>query len=139
MSKSKFLHTLSESKNIFALEHKAVVLSFVINVAFLLGHPLVDTSMLLIQWLLNAVKSRVGIRYHSKVDNLFEFLKTQPSWTDFGEAIVDSMRLPGSNVHDYLFHNWRKLSKKSPPQGLDKLIRILFQNDFDPQNVMNRD
>ena len=29
-----------------------------------------------IQRLLNAVKSRVGIRYHNKVDNLFEFLKT---------------------------------------------------------------
>ena len=29
MSKSKFIHTLSESKNIFALERKAIVLSFV--------------------------------------------------------------------------------------------------------------
>ena len=34
-----------------------------------------DTSILSIQQLLNAVKSRVGIMYHSKVDNLFEFLK----------------------------------------------------------------
>ena len=45
------------------------------------------------------------------------------------------------NVHemlDYLFHNWRKLSKQSPPQGLDKLISVLFQNGFDPQNVVNR-
>ena len=73
----------------------------------------VDTSMLSIQRLLNAVKSRVGIRDHNKVDNLFEFLKTHPlvlSWTDSGEAIVDGTRLPGSNVHDmldYLFHNWR--------------------------------
>ena len=104
----------------------------------------VDTSMLSIERLLNAVKSRVGIMYHSKVDNLFEFLKTHPSvlsWTDFGEAIVDRMRLPGSNVHDmldYLFHNWRNLCKQLPPQGLDKLIRILFQNGFDPQNVVNR-
>ena len=70
-----------------------------------------DTSMLSFQHLLNAVKSRVGIMYHSKVDNLFEFLKRHPSvlsWTDFGEAIVDGMRLPGSNVHDmldYLFHD----------------------------------
>ena len=103
-----------------------------------------DTPMLSIQHLLNAVKSRVGIMYHSKVDNLFEFLKTDPSvlsWTDFGEAIVDGMRLPGSNVHDmldYLFHDWQKLSKQSPLQGLDKLILMLFQNGFDPKNVVNR-
>ena len=103
-----------------------------------------DTSMLSIQLLLKAVKSSVGIMYHSKVDNLFEFLKTHPSvlsWTDFGEAIVDGMRLPGSNVHnmlDYLFHDWRKSSKQSPPQGLNKLIRMLFQNGFDPKNVVNR-
>ena len=77
-----------------------------------------DTSMLSIQQFLNAVKSRVGIMYHSKVDNLLEFLKTHPSvlsWTDFDEAIVDNMRLPGSNAHDmsdYLFHDWRKLSKQ---------------------------
>ena len=53
-----------------------------------------DTSILLIQQLLNAVKSRDGIMYHSKVDNLFEFLKTHPSvlsWTDLGEAIIDGM------------------------------------------------
>ena len=52
----------------------------------------VDTSMLSIQRLFNSVKSSVGIMYHGKVDNLFEFLKTRPSmlsWTDFGEAIVD--------------------------------------------------
>ena len=103
-----------------------------------------DTSMPSIQQLFNAVKSRVGIMYHSKVDNLFEFLKTHPSvllWTDFGEAIVDGMQLPGSNVHnmlDYLFHDWQKLSKQSPPQGLDKLIRMLFQNGFHPKNVVNR-
>ena len=70
-----------------------------------------DTSMLSIQQLLNAVKSRVGTVYHNKVDNLFEFLKTHPSvlsWTDFSEAIVDGMRLQGSNVYDmldYLFHD----------------------------------
>ena len=29
MSKSKFIHTVSESKNIFALEQKAIVVSFV--------------------------------------------------------------------------------------------------------------
>ena len=74
--------------------------------------------------------------YHNKLANFFEFLKTQPSlltWTDFGEAIVDGTQLPGSNVHD-----WRKLSKQSPPQGLEKLIGILFQNGFNPQNVVNR-
>ena len=71
-----------------------------------------DVSMLSIQQILNAVKSRVGIMYHNKVDNLFEFLKTHPSilsWTDFGKAVVDGMRLQGSNVHDmldYLFHDW---------------------------------
>ena len=103
-----------------------------------------DTSMLSIQQLLNAVKSRVGIMYHSKVDYLFEFFKTHPSvllWTDFSEAIVDGMQLPGSNVHnmsDYLFHNWQKVSKQSPPQGLGKLIQMLFHNTFDPKNVVNR-
>ena len=39
MSKSKFIHTLSKSKNIFALEQKAIVLSYVKNIAFILGHP----------------------------------------------------------------------------------------------------
>ena len=38
MSRSKFIHTLSESKNTFALEQNAIVLSVVKNVAFLLGH-----------------------------------------------------------------------------------------------------
>ena len=102
-----------------------------------------DASMLSVQQLLSAVKSRAGIVYHSKLDNLFEFLKTQPSilsWAGFGDAIVDGTRLPGSNVHmlDYLFHDWGKLSKQSPAQGLDKLIRILFQNGIDPQIVVNR-
>ena len=39
MSKSKFIHTLSGSKNILALEQKTIVLSYAKNVAFLLGHP----------------------------------------------------------------------------------------------------
>ena len=46
-----------------------------------------DACMLLIQQLLSAVKSRVRILHHSKVDNLFEILKIHPSilsWTDFG-------------------------------------------------------
>ena len=86
----------------------------------------------------------VGIMYHNKVERLFEFLKAHPSlltWTDFGEGIVNGIHLPGTNVHemlDYLFHDWRKFSKQSPPQGLDKLIPVLFQNGFDPQDVVNR-
>ena len=32
-----------------------------------------DTSMLSIQQLLNAVKSRIGLMYHSKVDNSLNF------------------------------------------------------------------
>ena len=39
---------------------------------------------------------------------------------------------------DYLFHDWRKFSKQSPPQGLDKIIPVLFRNGFNPQNVVNR-
>ena len=102
------------------------------------------SSMLSTQHLLSTVKSKVGIMYHNKVERLFEFLKVHPSlltWTDFGEAIVNGIHLPGSNVHemlDYLFHDWRKFSKQSPPQGLDKLIPVLFQNGFDPQDVVNR-
>ena len=70
-----------------------------------------DASMLSIQQLLDAVKSIVGIIYHSKLDNLFELLKAHLSillWTDFGEAIVEEMQLPDSNVHDmldYLLHD----------------------------------
>ena len=96
------------------------------------------------QHLLNAVKNEVGIIYHNKVERLFEFLKSHPSiltWTDFGKAVVSGIHLPGTNVHEileYLFHDWRKLSKQSPLQGLDKLIPVLFQNGFDPQNVANR-
>ena len=38
VSKSKFIRTLSESKNVFASEEKVIVLSFVKIVAFLLRH-----------------------------------------------------------------------------------------------------
>ena len=102
------------------------------------------SSMLSSQHLLSAVKNKVGIMYYNKVKQLFKFLKSHPSiltWTDFGEAIVNGIHLPGTNVYemlDYLFHDWRKLSKQSPLQGLDKLIPVLFQNSFDPQNVVNR-
>ena len=88
--------------------------------------------MLSSQHLLNAVKNKVGIMYHNRVEQLFEFLKSHPSiltWTDFGEAIVTGIHLPGTNVHemlDYLFHDWQKSSEQSPQQGLDKVIPVLF-------------
>ena len=46
VSKPKFIHTLSESKNIFALEQKAIVFSFVKYVSFLFGHPVVGQTSL---------------------------------------------------------------------------------------------
>ena len=63
------------------------------------------SSMLSTQHLLSAVKNKVGIMYHNKVEQLFEFLKSHPSiltWTDFGEAIVNGIHLPGTNVHEML-------------------------------------
>ena len=36
------MHTLSESKSIFATEQRATVSGFIKNVAFLLGHPVVQ-------------------------------------------------------------------------------------------------
>ena len=39
VSKFKFMHTLFESRSIFAIEQKAIVSCFIRNVAFLLGHP----------------------------------------------------------------------------------------------------
>ena len=68
--------------------------------------------MLSTQHLLSTVKSKVGIMYDNKVDQLSEFLKYHPSilmWTHFGETIVNENHLPGTNVHemlDYLFHDW---------------------------------
>ena len=106
--------------------------------------PAPGSFMLSVQHLISSVKSKVGVMYHNKVEQLFEFLKSHPSvltWTDFGEAIVNGTHLSGTNVCemlDYLFHAWRKFLKQSPPQGLDKLILVLFQNRFDPQNVVNR-
>ena len=94
------------------------------------------SSMLSTQHLLSAVKNKVGIMYQNKVDQLFEFLKSHPSivtWTDYGEAAVNGIHLPGTSVRemlDYLFHDCRKFSKQSPPQGLDKLILVLFQKWF---------
>ena len=57
-------------------------------------------SKLSTQHLLSTVKNKVGIMYHNRVDQLFEFLKSHPSiltWTDFGEAIVNGIHLPGTN------------------------------------------
>ena len=70
------------------------------------------SSMLSCSHLLSAVKNKVGIMYHNKVERLFEFLKAHPSlltWTDFGEAIVNGIHLPETNVHEmlhYLLHDW---------------------------------
>ena len=61
--------------------------------------------MLSTSHLLSAVKNKVGIMYHNKVERLFEFLKSHSSlltWTDFGEAIVNGIHLPGTNVHEML-------------------------------------
>ena len=70
------------------------------------------SSILSTHHLLSVVKNKVGIMYHNKVGWLFEFLKSHPSiltWTDFGEADVNGIHLPGTNLHemlDYLFHDW---------------------------------
>ena len=39
VSKFKFMHTLSESKSIFAIEQKAIVSCFAKHVAFFIGTP----------------------------------------------------------------------------------------------------
>ena len=73
------------------------------------------STMLSTQHLLDAVKNKVGVMYHNKVEWLFEFLKSHPSiltWTDFGESIVNGIHLPGTNIHEmlnYLFHDWAKI------------------------------
>ena len=41
MSKFKCMHTLSESKSIFAIEQRSIVSCSVKNIAFLLGHLVV--------------------------------------------------------------------------------------------------
>ena len=51
MSKFKFMHTLSESKSIFAIEQKAIVSCFVKDVALLLGHPIYMKDMKVIVFL----------------------------------------------------------------------------------------
>ena len=98
----------------------------IIDLKTILPPMIMKLCQILHQNLLSTIKSKVGIMYHNKVERLFEFLKYHPSiptWTDFGEAIVNGIHLPGTNVHkmlDYLFHNWRKFSKQSSSQGLDK-------------------
>ena len=47
------------------------------------------STMLSTPRLLSAVKNKVGIMYHNKVGQLFEFLKSHPSiltWSDFGDV-----------------------------------------------------
>ena len=52
---------------------------------------------------------------------------------------ADGTRLPGSHVHDMLdYFMTGENYQQSTPQGLDKLIRILFQNGFDLQNAVTR-
>ena len=52
-------------------------------------------------------------------------------WTDFGEAIVNGIHLPGTNVHeilDNLFQDWRTFSKQSPPARFGQVnFRIVFK------------
>ena len=60
------------------------------NVNEIVSDTAPGSSMLSTQHLLSAVKNKVGIMYHNKVEQLFEFLKSHPSihrWTDFGEAM----------------------------------------------------
>ena len=86
--------------------------------------------------------SRNNVSQQSRsVISIFEIPSSILTWTDFDEAIVNGIHLPGTNVHemlDCLFHDWQKFPKQSPPQGLYKLIPVEFQNGFDAQNVVNR-
>ena len=72
------------------------------------------SSMLSTSHLLSAVKNKVGIMYHNKVEQLFEFLKAHPSLlmrTDYSEAIVNGIHLPGTNVHEMLDYFISQLAK----------------------------
>ena len=98
-------------------------------------------SMHSTQHLLSTVKSKVGLMYHNKVKRLFEFLKYHPStltWTDSGEAIVNGIHLPGTNVHemlDYLFHDWQKFSKQSHPKVWTSKFLHCFETDLIPRRL----
>ena len=87
-----------------------------------------ESSMLSQNELQRYIKSKVGNAFQDKVDLLFEFLLSHPSllkWTNFGEAIVNGNRITGSDIYDildFIFHDRRKLSKQSPPRGLEELI-----------------
>ena len=103
-----------------------------------------ESSMLSQNELQRFVKSKIGNSFQDKVDLLFEFLLSHPSllkWTNFGEAVVNGNRITGSNIYDlldFIFHDRRKLSKQSPPRGLEELIRGLSLLGFDPNSVVNR-
>ena len=103
-----------------------------------------ESSMLSQDELQRYIKSKVGNAFQDKVDLLFEFLLSHPSllkWTNFGEAIVNGNRITGSNIYDildFIFHDRRKLSRQSPPRGLEELIRGLSLLGFDPNSLVNR-
>ena len=103
-----------------------------------------ESSMLSQNELHRYIKSKVGNVFQDKVDLLFEFLLSHPSvlkWTNFGEAIVNRNRITCSDIYDILdiiFHHQRKLSKQSPPRGLEELIRGLSLPGFDPNSLVNR-
>ena len=102
------------------------------------------SSMLSQNELQRYIKSKVGNAFQDKVDLLFEFLLSHPSllkWTNFGEAIVNGNQIIGSNIYDildFIFHDRRKLSRQSPPRGLEELIRGLSFLGFDPNSLVNR-
>ena len=103
-----------------------------------------ESSMLSQNELQRYIKSKVGNAFQDKVDLLFEFLLSHPSllkWTNFGEAIVNGNRITGSYIYDildFIFHDRRKLSRQSPPRGLEELIRGLSLLGFDPNSLVNR-
>ena len=86
MSKSKFIHTLSESKNIFASEQKAIILSAVKYVAFLLRHPEVRTGPMMVTVNTYSIFTRYQSSFnenaplglmHDLLEDLFEFIKNR--------------------------------------------------------------
>ena len=103
-----------------------------------------ESSMLSQNELQRYIKSKVGNAFQDKVDLLFEFLLSHPSllkWTNFGEVIVNGNRITGYNIYDildFIFHDRRKLSKQSPPRGLEELIRGLSLLGFHPNSLVNQ-
>ena len=100
-----------------------------------------ESSVLSQNELQRYIKSRVRNAFQDKVDQLFEFLLSHLSllkWTNFGEAIVNGNRITGSDIYDildFIFQDRRKLSKQSPPRGLEELITGLSLLGFDPNSL----